>query len=322
MYDIGTIILDCQKMYSCYSLTMSLQNKPRVIAIVGPTASGKTSLSIDLATRFNGEIISADSRQVYRDLDIGTAKVTPEEMAGVPHHLIDIIDLATTFSAHDFKERATVAIEDIHKRGKVPIIVGGTFFYLDQLRGRSGVAAVPRNPALRATLESLPLLALHARVAAYDTALLKTLDQSNPRRLVRALEILEALGHIPEATVVEDYYTWLVLSLTVPKDTLRARYADRAQAWLEAGFLDEIKRVLSEGVSIDRLREIGFEYTLGLTLLRGEITREEFITQFVQKNWQYAKRQQTWLKRDASILSVDPTDQSSIISTVNTFLQD
>jgi tRNA dimethylallyltransferase len=305
----------------CYSRYVPA-NKPKIIAIVGPTASGKTSLSIALAERFSGEIISADSRQIYRGLDIGTTKITAEEMRSVPHHLIDIIDVDQTFSAHDFTNLATAAISDITARNHTPIVVGGTFFYLDQLRGKAGKAPVPPNPALRAELATLSLTELTARVAAHNPSLLETIDQANPRRLMRAIEILEALGHIPDITTTESPYEWLTIGLEVAKETLRARYQDRAQAWLQAGFLREIEHLIEHGVRRERLQEIGFEYTLGLDLLDQTIDVPTFIERFEQKNWQYAKRQLLWLKRDSSIQWYTPGNIDHIFSTVAAFLQD
>ncbi|MEZ4195268.1 MAG: tRNA (adenosine(37)-N6)-dimethylallyltransferase MiaA [Candidatus Paceibacterota bacterium] len=296
------------------------ETKPKIVAIVGATASGKTSLSIDLAKEFSGEIISADSRQVYKELDIGTAKVTQEEMSGVPHHLIDVVNVDTVFTAHDFKTLANQAITDIQSRNKLPIIVGGTFFYLDQLRGTSGVADVEPNPELRAELEQLSLEELRTRVATFDRTLLETLEIENPRRLMRAIEILEALGHIPKPTVVESPYDWLIIGLSVEKEELRSRYRTRATSWLEVGFLDEISTLLKKGVSEARLQEIGFEYTLGLSLLKGEITETEFIDKFEQKNWQYAKRQLLWLKRDSDIKWFKPEQRTDIFTTVESFL--
>jgi tRNA dimethylallyltransferase len=301
---------------------MSKEIKPKIIAIVGPTASGKTALSLALAKRFHGEIISVDSRQVYRGLDIGTAKATLEERAAVPHHLIDVADINTIFTAHDFAEQATAAITDIVDRAHTPIVVGGTFFYLDQLRGTAGKAPVPPNLILRAELATLTLEELTARVAAHDPSLLATIDTTNPRRLMRAIEILEALGYIPVVEPVESPYTWLTIGLKVDKEVLRARYTERAKAWLAAGFLNEIQNLLENKVTRDRLGEIGFEYRLGLELLDGSIDEATFTQRFVEKNWQYAKRQYLWLKRDKTVVWLDSTQPAEIFSTVERFLQD
>lgn len=305
----------------CYSRCVT-EKKPKIIAIVGATASGKTTLSLNLAKQFSGEIISADSRQIYRGLDIGTAKITPEEMDGVPHHLIDVVDVDQSFSAHDFSTLATSTITDITSKGNLPIIVGGTFFYLDQLRGSSGKAPVPPNPQLRAELEALTLPELKNRLESFEPALLTSIDTQNPRRMVRALEILEALGHIPEVEAQDSPYNWLVIGLQADKETLRERYRQRAQQWLKIGFLDEIKNLLSGGITGGRLAEIGFEYTLGLALLNKQITETEFIDRFEQKNWQYAKRQLTWLKRDQAVRWFTGNEQSEILDTVRQFLRD
>ena len=149
---------------------------------------------------------------------------------------------------------------------------------------------------------------------------IETLEIENPRRLMRAIEILEALGHIPKPTVVESPYDWLIIGLSIEKEELRSRYRTRAISWLEVGFLDEISTLLKKGVSEARLQEIGFEYTLGLSLLKGEITEAEFIDRFEQKNWQYAKRQLLWLKRDSDIKWFKPEQRTDIFTTVESFL--
>jgi tRNA dimethylallyltransferase len=241
-------------------------------------------------------------------------------MSGIPHHLIDIIDVAESFSAHDFSTLATTAITNITKQAKLPIVVGGTFFYLDQLRGSSGKAPVPPNPKLRAKLEALTLPELKSRLEAFDPALLMKIDTANPRRIMRALEILETLGHIPKPEQIDNPYNWLVIGLQVDKETLRERYRQRAREWLKTGFLDEIKGLLAKDVSEKRLAEIGFEYTLGLALLNKEITEAEFVERFEQKNWQYAKRQLTWLKRDEEIKWYKPEATTEIAITVERFL--
>lgn len=294
--------------------------KPKVIVVLGPTASGKTALGVSLAKALSGEVISADSRQVYQGLDIGTAKITLAEMNGVPHHLIDIISPADQYDAYQFKTDATKCVTEIHTRGKLPIIVGGTFFYVDLLRGRQGTATAPADPNLRAKLEEKTLPELIAVLAELDPTVLATIDQQNPRRLIRAIEIISTLGTRPSAQKAPSSYDWLVIGLKVDKETLRARYRARATAWLIQGFLAEIKHLLESGLTPARLQEIGFEYTLGLELLERRITETEFIDRFEQKNWQYAKRQQTWLKRDEEIKWFIPEETKQIKETVEQFL--
>jgi tRNA dimethylallyltransferase len=224
------------------------------------------------------------------------------------------------YTAHDFKIDATNAIEAVTERNHLPIIVGGTFFYLDTLRGRTGGAPVPPNPELRLTLEAKTLPELQALLESQDSQTAATIDTQNPRRLIRALEILAALGHIPETRVTDSPYDWLIIGLLAEKTTLRARYRERALTWLQQGFLAEISGLLEAGTSRKRLQEFGFEYTLGLALLEQEISEAEFIDRFEQKNWQYAKRQLTWLKRDEEVTWFDPANQSGIQAAVESFL--
>lgn len=294
--------------------------KPKIIAIVGPTASGKTSLSIALAKQFSGEIISADSRQIYRGLDIGTAKVTAEEMAGIPHHLLDRVDVNDTYTAHDFVKDAKEVIEVIVEENNLPIIVGGTFFYLDLLRGKMGAAPVSPDKALRDELEKLSLPELVDRLVKLDPEESKKVDLSNPRRIIRAIEIITSLGHIPEPEIIGSDYDWLIIGLRVEKEILRLRYQDRSRTWLKNGFLEEVAGLLDKKVPEKKLAELGFEYTLGLKLLNKEISEKEFVTQFEQKNWQYAKRQMTWLKRDEEIDWFKPAETEKISALVQSFL--
>lgn len=295
--------------------------KPKILVIVGPTGSGKTALSIQLAKRFDGEVISADSRQVYRGLDIGTEKVSLEEMQGVPHHLINICDVSTTYTAESFKRDATEAIGDIIERGKLPIIAGGTFFYIDLLLGRISAPSVPVDPELRAHLEELNEETLYARLEELDPERAFSIDKSNKRRLVRALEIVDSLGSVPKGQVHEPSFNSLLIGIDVPKEELRARLRARAASALERGLVEETKQLLASGVSHDRLNEIGLEYRLVLEHLDGAISETELLKKLEEKNWQYAKRQLTWLKRDTSIQWFRSSELTSIESTVAQFLK-
>lgn len=295
---------------------------PKIIVVVGPTASGKSSLAIDLAKTYQGEVISADSRQIYRGLDIGTAKATSEEMGGVPHHLIDIVDVATVYTAAQFKADAAAAITAITKRGNLPIIAGGTFFYIDTLLEKITPPEVEPDPTLRRELETLSNDALFTMLEAKDPRRAASIDPGNKRRLVRALEIVETLGEVPETRTSEPSYQCLTLGLALEREDLRARLRSRAESWLvDDAFRNEVADLLTAGVSRERLAEIGFEYQLGLALFDGALSSEEFIETFVQKNWQYAKRQLTWLKRDPNINWVTAADQREIELLVTTFLR-
>ena len=173
--------------------------RKKVIVVVGPTASGKSSYAVKLARSIGGEGVSADSRQVYKGLDVGTGKITRKEMRGVPHHLLDVVSPKKVFTAHDFVERGQAAIESILNRGKTPIICGGTGFYIDALLGRMPLPNVPPNPALRARLEKKSASQLFAMLQKIDSRRAKNIDRHNPVRLVRAIEIAKALGKVPTA---------------------------------------------------------------------------------------------------------------------------
>ncbi len=280
-----------------------MQKKPKIIAIVGPTASGKTALSIELAKRFNGEVISADSRQVYRGLDIGSGKVTLSEMDGIPHHLLDIADPKDqTYTAADFVLDAKAATSDIISRGKVPIIAGGTFFYLDLLRGKMQTAAVERDLALEAELEKLTTEELIVRLNQEDPKRAATIDTSNRRRLIRALVITHSLGQVPEIESVPSEYEWLILGIEIEKELLNTRIEKRLHDRLQNGMLEEVERLLAEGVSAQRLDDFGLEYRYLSKYLLKEISYEEMVTEIFAKSRQFAKRQRTWLKRDPEII--------------------
>lgn len=271
--------------------------KPKILVIVGPTASGKSGLAVELAKLFNGEVISADSRQVYRGLDIGTAKITKAEMANVPHHLIDIADPNDVYTAADFARDAKAAVSDINHRGKLPIVAGGTFFYVDALLGRVNFPEVEPNPELRAKLDEKSAAELFRELEQKDPRRAIDIDKNNKRRLVRALEITHSFEYVPRAKILPSPYSYLTLGLLTEKEDLREKFAKRASDWLSRSFLDEIARLLAESVNRERLQEIGFEYRLGLELMDGAVNEAEFVQKFIEKNWQYAKRQLTWLKR-------------------------
>ncbi len=295
--------------------------KPKIIAIVGPTASGKTSLSIELAKRFNGEVISADSRQVYRGLDIGSGKVTEAEMQGVPHHLIDIADISYRYTGADFVRDAKAAISDIIARGKVPIIAGGTFFYLDLLRGKMMTAEVEPDLELQAELEKLTTTELFEKLTAADSARAATIEPSNRRRLIRALEIIETLGSVPPPTTAESEYDWLIFGIDIDRDTLNTRIEERMLERLKHGMREEVENLLAQGVSAERLVDFGLEYRFLTRNIQKEIPYEVMTEKLFTKIKQFAKRQRTWLKRDKEIIwKPFPVTHKNLESEVSAFL--
>ncbi|PIR86182.1 tRNA (adenosine(37)-N6)-dimethylallyltransferase MiaA, partial [Candidatus Kaiserbacteria bacterium CG10_big_fil_rev_8_21_14_0_10_44_10] len=242
----------------CYS--PPVENKPKILVIVGPTASGKTSLSIELAKQFNGEVVSADSRQVYRGLDIGSAKVTKEEMDGVPHHLIDVAYPKNTYNASDFKSDAEVAISDILSRGKLPIICGGTFFYIDALLNKVSLPEVKPDEILRAKLEEKSADELFTILEKLDPVRAGNIEKDNKRRLVRAIEIATTLGTVPPPQTVDSPYDVLTVGLEVDMQThgdiLKARILER----LEIGMVEEVEGLVEAGGTHEKLDNFGLEY--------------------------------------------------------------
>lgn len=297
-----------------------VKNKPKIIVIVGPTASGKSGLAVKLAKKFDGEVISADSRQVYRGLDIGSAKVTPEEMDGVPHHLLDVADPTDTYTAADFKRDALLAIDDIIARGKLPVICGGTFFYIDSLLGKVSLPEVEPDEELRAELAEKSAAELFEILETLDPDRAASIERENPRRLIRAIEIAKKLGSVPETQTIDCPYEVLMIGLSIDmdkhKDVLHQRIIDR----LDSGMIEEVERLLQNGVPHERLEALGLEYRYISRFLRGLLTREEMIEGLTIKSRQFAKRQLTWLKRDRSIKWFDHSDDA-IVGVVRSFLQ-
>ncbi len=294
--------------------------KPKVLSIVGPTSSGKTSLSIMLAKKFTGAVISADSRQVYTGLDLASGKVTREEMRGVPHHLLDVADPMSVYTASDFAHDGAKAIRDIIARDNLPIIAGGTFFYVDMLLGKISSPEVPPNEALREEFEKCSSEELYQKLKLQDPERAAMMDPQNHRRLVRALEIVAALGKVPPRTSSELYDT-LTLGIDLPKEELHHNIHIRLMQRLEEGMIDEIQNLIAHGLTHNRLEALGLECRYISRHLRDKLTYEEMCTQLETKTRQFAKRQMTWLKRDKSIVWVDKTDTQHIFSTVETWLK-
>lgn len=272
-----------------------MEGKTRIIAVIGPTASGKSAKAVELAKERDGEVISVDSRQVYRGLDIGTEKTSTAEMDGIPHYLIDIVDPKDTYSAGDFVRDAKALITDITARGKVPILCGGTHFYFDALFYGLPVDT-PVDEVYRAKLEAQTEDELYAQIKKLDRRRAQMLDKSNKRRLVRALEIIAIHGKVPEREAKESLYDveWIVID--PPKDVLRERLDARLLQTLEKGLVEEVKRVRSV-VGDARLNELGLEYKIVGEYLRGELEEGLLFTTLSNKLWQYARHQKQWLRK-------------------------
>lgn len=277
--------------------------KQPVVFIVGPTASGKSALAVLTAKERDGEIISVDSRQVYRTLDIGTEKITKEEMDGIPHHLIDIRNPEDAYNAGDFVSDATRLIEDICSRGKLPILAGGTHFYFDALI--HGLPQVVPDEEFRAELEKYSDEELYTQVVAQDPDRAADLDPKNRRRLIRALEIIKTKGVVPKRDYVPETpydVEWIVVDL--PREELRARIDIRLEQALERGLIEEVRQT-RERVGDIRLNELGLEYRVVGEFLRGERSEESILPALSSKLWHYARRQKAWLRKLKSKYETD-----------------
>lgn len=274
--------------------------KQKIIVIVGPTASGKSDLAVKIAKEKNGEVISADSRQVYKGLDIGTGKVTKKEMEGVRHHLLDVASPKQTFTVALFKRKAEKAIADITSRGKIPIICGGTGFYIDSLVFDMDIPEVPPNKELREKLEKKSLEQLFKELQKLDPERAAEIDSKNKVRLVRAIEIAKAIGKTPKIKKLEKYdVEWI--GVDWPDDILKERIHTRLLKRIKSGMIKEAQNLHEKGLSYKRMEALGLEYRYLARFLKNEITREEMISELSTKIWQYAKRQRMWFKRNNEI---------------------
>lgn len=278
---------------------------PKLIVILGPTACGKSGLGIALARRYNGEVVSADSRQVYRGLDLGTGKVTAEEMAGVPHHLLDVADPGEQYSVARFQAEAYAAIDDILARGRLPFLVGGTGLYVRSVAEGYVFHAAPPDPALRTRLEKLPIEELRQALTDAGVELDDDCYHNRPR-LVRLLE-KHLNGEDPHAEAErQPRYEVLTLGVGYPRETVCQRIDDRLIARLDAGMVEEVAALRKNGVSDDFLEGLGLEYRYILRHLTGAIpTEEQLIDQLGQAIKRFAKRQVSWFKKDRDVHWLD-----------------
>ena len=281
----------------------------QIIVVVGPTASGKSDFGVNLAlgkvtssgTRsfppINGEIISADSCQIYRGLDIGTGKITEEEKKGVPHHMIDICDINESFSVANFKAKALPILEDILARGKTPIIVGGTGQYIDALIYENTPPKVPPNNVLRKELELLSKEELYSRLLKADPRRASEIDKHNKVRLVRALEIVESLGKVPVQGEEKLRYETKFYLMNPTKEILEERVHKRLLKRFDMGMIQEMESLIAQGYDIGVLASKGIEYKHMAKYLEKIYTYAELVEHLRIATWQYAKRQRTWNKK-------------------------
>jgi len=291
----------------------------KLIAIMGTNASGKSGLGVALAKKYGGEIVSADSRQVYRGLDLGSGKITPEEMQGVPHHLLDVCAPGDFFSMADFQRLAYAAIDGILSRGKMPFLVGGTGLYVDAVI--DGYELSDRAPDLQ----------LRERLETYDTPALyemlkerlpdTDIDPRNRNRVMRAIERLEADDYRPGRRCPR--YETLKLGVTWPREILKQRIDERLERRWKQGMLDEVQRLLDAGVSPGFLDKLGLEYRYISRYLLHELTYDQMIDELGRAIKRFAKRQMTWFRREENLhwldMSGDPVGRACTL--IDAFLQ-
>ncbi|HKD98170.1 MAG TPA: tRNA (adenosine(37)-N6)-dimethylallyltransferase MiaA [Micromonosporaceae bacterium] len=285
---------------------------PRVVAVVGPTAAGKSALSLALAERLDGEVVNADSMQLYRGMDIGTAKLGPAERHGIAHHVLDIWEVSEPASVAEYQRAARAAVEDILARGRVPLLVGGSGLYVRAVLEHFEFPGT--DPALRARLEEELAAegpgALHARLATVDPDAAGRILPSNGRRIVRALEVVELTGGTFTATLPapRPAYDAVHIGVDLPTPVLDERIAARVAGMWAAGLREEVRGLLPRGLAAGRTASRALGYQQMLAHLRGECDLERAAADTVQATRRFVRRQRSWFRRDPRIVWLDATD--------------
>lgn len=302
----------------------------KVIAIVGPTAVGKSALGLKLAKQINGQIISGDSMQIYRGLDIGTAKDTPEELSEVKHYLVDICDVDQRYTVKDFQQGARSAIEKITSENKIPIIVGGTGFYLSALVNNLNLGGdSDHDDKLRSELTRLQdkkgLAALQGRLSKIDPQAMQQIDIENPRRLIRAIEVYETTGHsITEQTNGNPFEQYYLVGLTDERERLYKRINHRVDLMVEHGLLDEVKDVYENQTSIPQAKN-GIGYKELFPYFAGTSSLDDCLFELKKNSRHFAKRQLTYFRNQLPVnwvnISEEPDYYQRILTDIENFLQ-
>ncbi len=287
-----------------------MESKRPLVIITGPTASGKTALSIELAKQIGGEIISADSMQVYRHMDIGSAKVTKEEMDGVPHHLIDVLEPSEEFNVVRFQEMARKAMEEIYERGKIPIIAGGTGFYIQALLYDIDFTETDENNSIREELEQKARTegasALHAMLKEIDPESAEAIHENNVKRVIRAIEFYRQTGkkisdHNRQEREKSSPYQFLYYVIDLPRELLYSRIEQRVDQMIEQGLVEEVKALQDMGCTRDMVSMQGLGYKEILDYLNGQLTLDEAVYVLKRDTRHFAKRQLTWFRRERDV---------------------
>ena len=292
-------------------------DKPKLIVVLGPTACGKSDLGVKLAKKYNGEIVSADSRQIYRGMDLGTGKITTEEMDGVPHHMLDVLDPGQSYSVVQYQQGACTALDDIVSRGRLPFLVGGTGLYLRAVSEGYVFNGPPPDQALRTELEAMDMDTLRKQLTDHGVELNEDSYHNRPR-LVRHLEKIRT-GVDPHAEIPRQArYDVLNLGVSFDRETICDRIDLRLIRRLDNGMIEEVDRLRQQGVSDQFMEGLGLEYRYITRYLRGELTSEaDLIDELGRAIKRFAKRQVSWFKKDKDVhwldMSADPAAEASAL---------
>ena len=299
-------------------------SKPKVIVICGPTASGKTALSIELAKKINGEIVSADSMQIYKDMDVGTAKTTPEEMQGIKHYLQDFVEPDKRYSVADYKVDAEKAIEEILSKGKTPIVVGGTGLYVDSLIYGIEYQEIRFDEKYRKELEDIALKdgleTLYKKAQEIDPEAMKKISCNDKKRIMRVLEIYKATGKTKTEQEIESRkkevkYDYKVFAIDWEREKLYERINKRVDIMVENGLIEEVENLLKKYKEFPTAMQ-GLGYKEVVEYLNGYLTKEEMIDKIKQETRRYAKRQITWFRKNKQTIWIGPQDLQKILDEI------
>ncbi|HPI82536.1 MAG TPA: tRNA (adenosine(37)-N6)-dimethylallyltransferase MiaA [Candidatus Paceibacterota bacterium] len=291
--------------------------KPKIIVILGQTATGKSDFAVEVAKKINGKIISADSRQVYKGMDLGTGKVTKKEMEGIPHFMLDIVSPKNkTFSVSQFQKMANKKIKEILDKKNIPIVCGGTGYYIDSLINSLPFPEVLPNKKLRKELEAKDTTELFEILKKIDKDRAKNIDTKNRVRLIRAIEIAKELGKVPKLKKTQKEYETIKIGLTFPDNELKRRIYERLIKRIKKGMIKEVEKLHESGVSWKKLESFGLEYRYVSFYLQKKMTKEEMIEKLFSAIWHFAKRQKTWWKRDKEIIWINPSKKQEVYDTL------
>ncbi len=288
-------------------------SKPKIVGVVGPTASGKTDYAVRLALEKNGEVVSCDSMQIYRGMDIGTAKPTKDEMRGVPHHMIDICDVNEDFSAAKFVKMARGCIDDILSRGRLPILCGGTGLYFDSVVNNISFTETKSDPEYRESLKKLAdekgVEYMHGMLRGVDPESAEKIHPNNVRRVIRALEIYHLSGRPKSELDVEQrgepLYDAEIYEISRPREELYERINIRVDMMIKAGLEGEVRGLLENGADINSTAMQAIGYKEMAEYIRGELSFDDAVEKIKQETRRYAKRQITWFKRNKNIIRIN-----------------